>query len=542
METEKDQDHTEHTTTIVNVSETAGSETDEKLTFRHILLIVEMICISLSASFTEMCVVPALPIMTEEWGSPSTTAYIPWVLSSFNIVGTVATSILGYLASTYGPKHPTIASFTLYAVGQIGCALSNNIYLMILFRAVQGFGMAVYSLFDSVTNVAFPAKYVPIVVGIISTDSPIGTVLGLLGGSAMLDAFSRWQNMFFVTLPLSVVFGIAFYFSSKDSDSKKGSVMNDGSKKPPFDWLGPILLTLGLVMFLSSFTLYDTHKFDWVVISFFFTGFVLLVIFCFYEQVVGYPLIPINKFKGDILIIMVASAILGVSMVGLTQIFPYMLLSPESTVITNKKMIYVGAVMLPLGAVEIFISPVAGVIGEKIGFSLCIVIGTALEAVSLTLLTFFHYTLTQVLICLAVYGSSFSLIFVSCVNVLLKKALPHEFSILCGTCLLTNLMGNSIGPIITDLISRTSMYHESNSNSESSSASPEEIFGSDKGYTYAILFTALTAIAAFILALFLTGKFDRCKKYEEKEEHSENQEANEKKKKKSWRKSGICCI
>ena len=95
---------------------------------------------------------------------------------------------------------------------------------------------------------------------------------------------------------------------------------------------------------------------------------------------------------------MVATAILGVSMVGLTQIFPYMLLSPESTVITNKKMIYVGSVMLPLGAVEIFISPVAGVIGEKIGFSLCIVIGTALEAVSLTLLTFFHYTLPQVLI------------------------------------------------------------------------------------------------------------------------------------------------
>ena len=59
-------------------------------------------------------------------------------------------------------------------------------------------------------------------------------------------------------------------------------------------------------------------------------------------------------------------------------------------------------------------------------------------------------------------------------------------------------MGNSTGPIITDLISRTSMYHESNSNSESSSASPEEIFGSDKGYTYAILFTALTAIAALI--------------------------------------------
>ena len=69
METEKG--HTEHTT-IVNISETTDSvvEAEEKLTLRHILLIVEMLCISLSASFTEMCVVPALPIMTEEFVTP----------------------------------------------------------------------------------------------------------------------------------------------------------------------------------------------------------------------------------------------------------------------------------------------------------------------------------------------------------------------------------------------------------------------------------------------------------------------------------------
>ena len=84
--------------------------------------------------------------------------------------------------------------------------------------------------------------------------------------------------------------------------------------------------------------------------------------------------------------------------------------------ITNKKMIYIGAVMLLLSAVEIFISPVAGVIGEKIGFSLCIIIGTALEVVPLTLLTFFHYTLPQVLICSTIYKSLFSLMFMSCVK------------------------------------------------------------------------------------------------------------------------------
>lgn len=516
-------------TTIVTVEDCVDNDTtvadDGKLTLRHLLLAVEIVILSLSASYTEMCVVPALPVMTEEWGEedPSVIAFIPWVLSAFNIVGTIATSILGYLASIYGPKYPTIASFMLYALGQIGCALSNNVYRLVIFRAVQGVGMAMYTLFDSVVSVAFPKKYVPLMVGVISTENPIGTIVGLLGGSALLDVFSRWQNMFWITLPFTFVLGIAFFFCFKDSDSKKGSIMNNGTKRPPFDWLGPIFFTVGLVLFLSSFTLSDSRGFDWLVITSFFVGIAFLVVFYFYERKVEYPLIPVRLFKGDMLVLMITSAILGMSMVGLNQILPYMLLSPESTVIREKKMINVGAVMIPLGVTELFISPVAGVLGEKIGFTLCIFIGTTMQAVALTLLTFFHYTLAEVLICLIIYGSSFSLIFVSLVNVIMTLVPVHEFAILCGAGLLVNLLGGSIGPIITDFISRKYLYSDP---SESSSGGGTSPFCSDKGYTYAILFTAVAAIVAFILTLFLGNKFSVCEK-KKKRSNEEKEVCNE---------------
>ena len=487
---------------------------DEKLTLRHLFLVIEIVLLSLAASYTEMCVVPAIPIMTEEWGDPSTIAYIPWVLSAFNIVGTISTSILGYLASVYGPKYPTIASFSLYALGQIGCALSNNIYSMVFFRAVQGTGMAVYTLFDSVVSVAFPRKYVPFMIGVISTENPIGTIIGLLGGSSLLDVFTRWQNMFWVTLPLPVIFGIGFFFSFKDSDSKKGSVMSNGecSEKPPFDWIGPIFFSLGLILFLSSFTLSNGRGLDWLVVTLLVVGLALLVTFYFVERKVEYPLIPVRLLKGNILIIMVSSAILGVSMVGLTQFLPSMLLSPESTVIKDKKMINIGAVMIPLGAVELVMSPVAGIIGEKIGFSLCIFIGASLQAVSLTLFTFFHYSITEVVVCLIIYGSSFSLIFVSCVNLIMSMVSLHEFSILCGTTLLVNLMGGSIGPILTDFISRKHMYFVPGESSSSGGSWMESTFCSDKGYTYAIMFTAITANVAFVCTFFLRDKFAVCSK------------------------------
>ena len=93
--------------------------------------------------------------------------------------------------------------------------------LLIFFSAVQGVGMAVYTLFDSVVSIAFPRKYVPLMVGVISTGNPIGTIIGFFGGSALLDALpcgkacSWW-------LPLPIIFGIGFFFFFKDSDSKKG--------------------------------------------------------------------------------------------------------------------------------------------------------------------------------------------------------------------------------------------------------------------------------------------------------------------------------
>ena len=60
---------------------------------------------------------------------------------------------------------------------------------MIFFRAVQGIGMVVYSMLDSVASVVFPCKPVLLIVGVISTNNPIGTTIGLLGCSALLDAF-----------------------------------------------------------------------------------------------------------------------------------------------------------------------------------------------------------------------------------------------------------------------------------------------------------------------------------------------------------------
>ena len=104
---------------------------------------------------------------------------------------------------------------------------------------------------------------------------------------------------------------------------------------------------------------------------------------------------------------------------------------------------------------------------------------------------------------------SFSLVFVSCENLIMTRVSIHEFSILCGTTLLVNLMGGAIWPIITDFISSKCTY---SIHWEKEQQNRKYILLGQKGYTYAIMFTTATAVLALICTLFLENKFAVCVK------------------------------
>ena len=480
------------------------SENNEKLTKKHILLIIEMFFISLAVSYTEVCVVPALPHMSEQWSDNA--AFVPWVLSSFNMVGAVATSIFGYFSGMYGPKYPIIVSFIFYALGQLGCALSNGIFLMIAFRAVQGIGMSIYVIFYSVTNIVIPKKYVPIVIGILTTNMSVGTAVGLVGGSLTMDNIPHWEDVFWTTFPIIIIFGIAFAFTFTDEENRKGGVA-DRSTIPPFDFVGPILLSIGLILFLASFTFSDTRGWDALVISFMVIGIVILIIFGVYEYMIDHPLIPVKYiFTRDIGIVMIVSFLLGVVALSVIQITPYLLLSPENTIVKNKKMVYAGLLMLPFGIVELIVAPIVGYIGKKVGFSICVTFGALFQCASLIYLTFLHYNIGAILVGFILYGGTSGTIYVASMDILAELVPPHIFSVLSGTYLLFNVMGSAVGPVIVDLISRKKMYYGSDA-----SSSYEPVYASDEGYKLGFVFITAAAALEFIVSFGISDKFHYCK-------------------------------
>ena len=478
-------------------------EPEEKLTLKNVILIVEMFLVSLAVSYTEVCVVPALPHISEQWSDNA--EFVPWVLSSFNMVGAIVTPIFGYMSGMYGPKYPIVVSFIFYAIGQFGCALSNNIFLMIAFRAVQGIGMSIYVLFYSVANIVLPKKYVPIVIGVLTTNISVGTAVGLVGGSVTMDNISHWQDVFWTTFPIIIIFGVAFIFTFTDEENKKGGVA-DRSTIPPFDFVGPILLAIGLILFLSSFTFSDTRGWDALVICFIVFGILFLIFFAIYEWLIDHPLVPIKYIlTRDVGCAMGVSFGMGVVALSVIQITPYILLSPESTIITNKKMVFAGLLMLPFGIMELIISPFVGYIGGKVGFSVCITAGALFQCASLIYLTFLHYHIAPLLIGFILYGGTSGAIYTASLDILAELVPPQVFSVLSGTYLLFNVMGSAVGPVVVDLIARTDMYYGSDA-----SSTFEPVYASDHGYKMGYIFIAAVSAFEFLMSFGISDKFHYC--------------------------------
>jgi MFS transporter, DHA1 family, multidrug resistance protein len=81
---------------------------------------------------------PAIPKMSKYFGSNS--AITNMTLSMFFMFYAVGMLFWGPLSDKYGRKPIILLGSTIYIISSISCALSGNIYFLILARIMQGIG------------------------------------------------------------------------------------------------------------------------------------------------------------------------------------------------------------------------------------------------------------------------------------------------------------------------------------------------------------------------------------------------------------------
>jgi len=216
--------------------------------------------------------------------------YFTWVTSAYMIASVAGMPLYGRLSDMYGRKRFFLAGLTLFMVGSVLCGLSQNVFQLSIFRAIQGLGggaiipIAFTIIFDIV-----PPQERGKMSGLFGAVFGLSSVLGPFFGAYLTD-FLNWRWVFYINIPLGLVslFILLKYYKESSEHSKHA-----------VDWSGAILLFLSVSTLMFALEL-GGRAFPWISVpmlglAILFISSVVLLIRV--EKIAAAPILSLDLFK-----------------------------------------------------------------------------------------------------------------------------------------------------------------------------------------------------------------------------------------------------
>lgn len=284
--------------------------------------ILEVMTGLLAALFTALIsstiVSTALPtIMSDLHG---TQREYTWVITASLLAMTITTPIWGKLSDLFSKKWLIQISIVLFVLGSVGAGASQEVWQMMVGRAVQGIAMGgLTALVQSIMGTVIAPRQRGRYVGYMGAVMAVATVSGPLLGGVITDNLN-WRWCFYVCVPLAVIALILLQITLKLPALQKRQVK--------IDYLGAVLLACAAAAPMLWVT-FAGNDFDWISwqSAAFGGAFVVAAGLALVAELkVPEPIVPIRVLKNSTTAMMiVASLAVGVAMFGaatfLTQYF-----------------------------------------------------------------------------------------------------------------------------------------------------------------------------------------------------------------------------
>jgi MFS family permease len=488
-------------------------------------------CIATMVMYAETMLIPAIPTLIKNfhvsYGLSS------WLLTSYLISGAVMTPIAGKLSDIYGRKKMLLIIMAIYAGGVISGGFAINIYTLIITRAVQGVGMAMFPIAFSMIRDQFPREKVSIAQGAITSMFAVGSVIGLSIGGVIIQNFG-WRMTFFTIIPISIVllfiirkfihisddysYDLAINKLNKDNiltKVNKDSSKNEEEKSPgQIDIKGSILLAITITSFLLALTLLQSTSGDnsninngysnfylifESVLPFIVLGIISLILFIYVENHTKYPLMDFKIFlKPQILVPSTIIMIVGFSMFMVFQTIPILVQTPKP-IGFGENAVDTGRVQLPFAIVLLLFGPTSGIIISKLGSLKPVIFGSSLTTFGFIIILLFHSSELLISIGLGILSAGLSLAAVGAMNVIILSS-PREYSgVTIGMSSMLRILGSSVGPALA------AMYMQTNQ-TVINIKGIVELLPSSFSFDLIFLTAVILSIASILLSIILYKK------------------------------------
>ena len=139
-----------------------------------------------------------------------------WTLTAYSFGFVLMLPISGKLAERFGRRQVFLASVAVFTLASLGCAMANDIYALILLRALQAAGGAGFT--PTATGIIVdhfgPAR--DRYVSLFGSIFPIGAMIGPVFGGYFVGYWS-WRDVFYVNVPIGLfIIALALRFVPRD--------------------------------------------------------------------------------------------------------------------------------------------------------------------------------------------------------------------------------------------------------------------------------------------------------------------------------------
>lgn len=299
-------------------------------------------------------------------------AEVQWITNGYLLALAVALITAGKLGDRFGHRQTFLIGVVGFALSSAAIGFSSEVSLVVTFRVLQGLcGALLMPAALGLLRATFPAEKLNMAIGIWGAVIGASTAAGPIVGGLLVEHVN-WQSVFFINAPvgvLALVLGLLL-------------LVDHRAEKAPRSFDIPGIVLLSGAMFCLIWALIKAADWQWGdrrTLLFLGLAVVCFVVFVFWESRTREPLLPLSMFRsvalsaGTVLMVLMAFGFMG----GLFFVTFYLQnvhgLSPVDS----------GLRLLPLTAMMIIASPLAGAVITKFGPRLPLVISMVITAVSM---------------------------------------------------------------------------------------------------------------------------------------------------------------
>ncbi len=269
----------------------APGEGQSQLSHHQILVVMAgLMAGMLLAALDQSIVGVALPRIVSDLGGLE---HLSWVVTAYLLTSTAMTPLWGKISDLYGRRIIFQAAITIFIIGSLLCGLSQDMFQLIVFRAIQGIGGGgLFAIAFAVIGDVIPARERGRYQGYFGAVFGVSSVAGPLLGGWFTDG-PGWRWIFFINLPVGITALVI------TSIALRLPVVR---REHSIDYLGATLI-VGSVSSLLLYLNWAGEAYGWLApgpLGLIALAITLAAAFIGAERRATEPIIPLNLFRNRI--------------------------------------------------------------------------------------------------------------------------------------------------------------------------------------------------------------------------------------------------